>query len=130
MVEFVVTGKKYRSGKMDAFKQFHVGRRLAPVMATFAELVKSGSGVNPMEALPAVADALSNMTDADADYVLYACLCVVEREVAGTSWGKVALVGSGIQYDDIEMPDLLNIVFHVLKDNFSSFSSALPQNSL
>lgn len=128
MTEFTISGNTYKAGKLDAFKQFHVARRIAPVLSglgVFIEVAK----VDPLAAVGPVAEAIGKMTDADSEYVIYTCLGVVQRKQPGVNlgWGPVTSSG-GMMYDDIDMAVMLQLVWHVLQVNLAGFLNALPDS--
>ena len=122
MLEFQVAGQDYRAGKIDARAQFHIVRRLAPVLSEAAPAAQNGG----LEALPALAKALAAMTDENADYVLFGLLRAVERkEPQGMGWSAVAS-GNALMYQDIGMPEMMQLAWHALKHNLGDFFRALP----
>ncbi|TXH35305.1 MAG: hypothetical protein E6Q98_16060 [Rhodospirillaceae bacterium] len=133
MNEYPVAGHAYRVGKLDARAQFHVARRIMPVFADSAPMIISlvraaKSGQKPdiedlIKNLTPLADALKNMTDEDADFVVNRCLSVVSRkmEIGSQGWGPVIAPNFALMYDDIAWPDLLQLVWLALKDNVLNF---------
>lgn len=125
-MEFETEGRTYRVNKIDARSQFHIVRRLAPVLGQVAPAVQGGKG--GMDALPALADAIAKLSDDDADYVLFGLLKVVSRKQdQGLGWGPVA-TGNLIMYDDITMPIMLKLAWQALSHNMSGFFAALPSD--
>ena len=125
-MEFETEGRTYRVNKIDARSQFHIVRRLAPVLGQVAPAVQGGKG--GMDALPALADAIAKLSDDDADYVLFGLLKVVSRKQdQGLGWGPVA-TGTVIMYDDITMPTMLKLAWESLSHNMSGFFAALPSD--
>lgn len=126
MNQFEVNGQTYRSSKMNARTQFHVLRRVAPAVA---QLTAFSTGEGGAAALPALVDAISKLSDEATDYVLDQCLAVVERrqgEAGG--WQKVLPAGLSIaqgrlQFADIDMMAMLQIVSYVLRDNYQALFS-------
>lgn len=122
MNEFEVDGQTYRSGKMNARTQFHVLRRVAPAVA---QLTAFSTGQGGAAALPALVDAISKLSDEATDYVLDQCLAVVERKQGDAGWHKVLPAGLSIaqgrlQFADIDMMAMLQIVSYVLRDNYQA----------
>jgi len=118
-MEFEIGGNTYRSGKMDTFKQFHVSRRLVPILGNVAGAV---SGEASFEDLvqPLMA-GIAAMTDADCDFILEACLKVVQRQ-QGTNWAPIyAGTNQALMFDDIDMSVMLQIAGKVIQDNLSGF---------
>lgn len=99
MAEFTVNGADYRSGKLDAFKQFHTSRRLAKTN-------------------------LIHMSDEDSEYVVKACLGVTQRKSGGT-WAPM-LAGDRMMFNDLKLFEMMEIVEHVLEDHKADFSAAPP----
>ncbi|NII73263.1 hypothetical protein FHW84_001832 [Dyella sp. SG562] len=115
MAEFEVKGQQYRSGKLDAFKQFHVSRRLVPVMSSMA-------GQSSMDGfVKSISNAIAGMSDGDCDYILNTALSVVQRQ-QGQSWAKVFDDRSrSLMFDDIDMGAMIAIAQNVLQDNLTDF---------
>jgi hypothetical protein len=146
MIEYEVAGQTYRATrKLDAFKQFAVSRRMAPLLAIMgAEVVALARAPKAPEAdrtvrfvglFPAVAEALSKMTDDDCNYILHNCLSVVQRRVkldnsGGVGWQDVIAKGGVLMFaDDIDMDVMLRIVFPVLQENLQGFLKGLGGNT-
>jgi len=130
---FTINGQDYSCEKIDAMRQFHIVRRLAPVLAaaipsgfTLARMKEMGDV--PIDAvLPKLADALSKMSDDDANVVIIELLKPVRRkEAQGLGWSPL-VQGGAIMYQDLKLPDMLQIAFHSARLNLQDFSSALPQ---
>lgn len=125
-MEFELEGKVYKTGKLDARTQFHIVRRLAPVIGEIAPFAQGKVGV---EALPILANAISKLTDADADYVIFGLLkVVVRKQDQGLGWGPVS-TDDQLMYDDITMPLMLKLAWKAFGFNMSGFFSALPSAS-
>ncbi|NTG00110.1 hypothetical protein G6L30_08250 [Agrobacterium rhizogenes] len=124
MAEFEINGVKYRSGTMDAMTQFHVVRRLGPIFDDLKDLldhkVEKGFAI--------VAQAISKISDTDAEYVISSCMAVVQREQSGgTGWANVwSVQAKRPMFDDIDMPSMLRIVFAVIGGAIVPFFGALP----
>ena len=120
-----LNGVEYRLEKIDARRQFHVMRRLSPMLAELSEAVSGGKGSD--EILSPLANALSKMTDADADYCLMTLLTGARRK-QGATWSKV-VVDDQLMFADISMADMLQLAFKAFQLNFDSFFQSLPQIS-
>lgn len=126
-MDFEVDGYQYVTTKMSAFTQFHVARKLAPVVTEVLPLLAKGidldKGVSEIEP---IMNAIAKMDEMDVNYVLFACLSVVRRKQNGGTapvWNENA---RRLMFEDIEMPQMLQIAVYVLKDNLSRFTGALP----
>lgn len=128
-MEFEVNGIKYRVAKLDAMKQFHVARKLAPIFSMFAEHFGKAPGgkasaaqdIDFMSVLGPLAEAIGNLPDASAEFIINTCLDAVTR-LDGAGWAKVRT--TQIMYPDIDMTVMLQLVWRVLEANLSAFFSA------
>jgi hypothetical protein len=127
MTEIEIKGVNYRCGRMDAKKQFHVARRLAPLLAGLGGAIK-GDAAGFTELISPIADALSKMSDKDTDYVIDTCLLVVQRR-QGDAWQSVTARDGSLMFDDIDLPALLQLTVAVIQQNLGSFFPAGPSTS-
>jgi len=121
-----VNGHSYRIGKMPAKEQFHVMRRLGPAIMGFLASGVNGGGM--AGAMGPILDHLSKMSDEDSDYVLDHCLSVVQR-AQGNDWAKVRAPNGALLFNDIELPQLLNLTRAVLTENLRGFFPAAAAGS-
>lgn len=125
MAEFSVGGQNYKSSKLDVFKQFDIAKRLAPVMSAVAEIARAGD-VEVEELVVKIAPVISALPDADTHYIFNSCLDVTQRQ-QGDRWARVRAPGSGgLMFQDIGLPELMQITFNVLKEHFAGFFAVLP----
>lgn len=118
-MEFEIGGNTYRSGKMDTFKQFHVSRRLVPILGNVAVAVGGEASFDDL--VQPLMHGIASMTDADCDFILEACLKVVQRQ-QGNAWSPVyAGTNQALMFDDIDMSAMLQIAGKVIQDNLSGF---------
>lgn len=128
----------YQVGRLGAIPQFHVMRRLSGVATALGEVIGvimrsggvkallEGKGPDPLESLQPMLRAIGSMSDADSEFVIYTCLSVVSRQVpGGTGWAPITTNGQ-LMYHDIELPQMMQLVWRVLEANLTSFFSALP----
>jgi hypothetical protein len=121
-MEFELEGRTYRANKIDARTQFHIVRRLAPVLGEIAPALQGKGG---LDALPPLANAVAKLTDSDADYVIFGLLkAVVRKQDQGLGWGPVA-TGEQLMSDDITMPLMLKLAWQSFSFNMSGFFAAL-----
>jgi hypothetical protein len=97
--EVEVGGHRYRIGHLDAKKQFHVARRIAPILAGMGKGATTKSE-NPMEQIAPIAEALSKMSEEDVDYVLDTCLAVCLRAQASGEYAPVVARAGGLMFQD------------------------------
>ncbi|VXB25187.1 putative bacteriophage protein [Burkholderia sp. 8Y] len=122
-----INGQSYRIGRLDAKKQFHVARRLAPLLAGLGGALK-GKAQGFAELVSPIADALAKMSDEDTDYVLDTCLSVVARQ-QGDGWQNVMVKGGGLVFQDIDLPAMLQLTVAVVQQNLGSFFPGGPSTS-
>jgi hypothetical protein len=122
-MEFEIDGHIYTVGKISTRIQFHIARRMATVLARVASVeMKDASS-----ALPIIASAIGELSDADADFVIFEALkCVSRKQEKGLGWGPVSS-GAELMYSDINMVAMLKLVWEALSYNMKDFFSALPQ---
>lgn len=126
-MEFEVNGFTYRAGKLNAFQQFDIARRLAPLMSEITGSIQDLAGPElHAEVIRVVALALSKMSDADCHYILSLCLSVVTRKV-NDAWAAIYLASAGrFMFEDIQMPEMLAITMKVIETNLSGFFDGRP----
>ena len=130
-MQFIIRGQTYDAGKIDAMRQFHIVRRLAPVMSKLIALAPQMDrlkedlpGGETDRLLAPLVEAVSTMPDADVEYVLNACLDVTQIRQESGGWAK--LRANGVVMFPIDLATMLGIAAHVLKDNLSGFFDELP----
>lgn len=137
-MEFEINGQKFRSAKLNAIEQFHVFRKLAPVLgaagAMIGALKPGGLGATSIDTLMPLVHAIAELPEADCDAVLSKCLSVVQRGVetsAGTAWANIwSVEAKRMMSDDInDAVTMIQIAVHVIQDNIGNFSNALPSGS-
>ena len=114
-MQFTIKDKTFDSGRLNAFQQLHVVRRLAPVTERLVAL--AGSAGDPEAFLGPLARTVGELPDADVDYILNACL-----DVTQIRHGDDIFFING----PLDLTMLLGIAAHVLKDNLSGFFADLP----
>lgn len=126
MIEFEVKGIKYRADAMSARVQFHVVRRLAKIFEGVAALFGGDKGdANAAQMGAALLDSFGSLPDADADYVIDACLDTVKRDM-GQGLGWADLRKSGAQMYPLSLYELGGVLFYVLRGNLDNFFAELP----
>jgi hypothetical protein len=140
MRELEIEGNNYRIGKLNPFEQFHIVRRVAPVLVSLGEIQskmqKIENGEEPDEGLFAkfggLANIVSQMPDDDVDYVLKLCLRVAKR-IDSNGNAPVLSPSGKLMYEDINMTVMLKIAFETIDENLGGFmkgaDQSLPQAS-
>ncbi|WP_396231120.1 phage tail assembly chaperone [Acinetobacter baumannii] len=135
-----INGIEYTIGRLNAVDQFHVSRKIAPIvpklMPIIAEIAKgdlakviesidggeSGdlSDLQPLaDALSPLMEAIAQMPDEDVNYLIFKCLSVAKRG------GAVVCRNNTIMFDDIDMTQLLPLVIATIRVNLGNFIQGL-----
>jgi len=133
-IEFEIGGQRYRSEKLDAFKQLHISRKIAPIIpkllpvflkfAGKADALKEDLGALA-EAFEPLAQALAEMPDADCEYVFAACLGAVSRNQQG-NWAPIwSQNAKSLMFDDIDIGLMTQISVKVIWDSLGGFIKGL-----
>lgn len=144
MAELEIGGNTYRINSMPAMTQFHVMRKLGPVLPGIVPVLaqaaaalpqadgqEDGGAMTTVDGVAAIAmaarpllDGLAAMADADAEYVINHCLsAVMRRDSGGKSWSAVSRDGVTM-FDDIDLMTSMQIVWAVLRENYTGFFRA------
>lgn len=136
-MEIQIGESKYRTGKLNGWQQFHVSRKIAPLMFAYLEgaggAVKSAvkNGTDPKDislfsVVGPIADMLSKMSQEDSEYVMANCLSVCHRAV-GDSWQIVYALDGGFVMNDIGFDVMVKLAVEVIKENLGNFTDALSE---
>ena len=134
----------YDPQKMPPRTQFHVLRRLAPLLAGVGPLVldlldsekdRDETMANIVGTVGPLAVALSELPDAQLDYVLDECLLRVNRlDTADQKWHP-AYLSQGVgkrplcMYKDIDAAAEMRLAAEVIKENLAGFFGQLSAGS-
>lgn len=131
-IEFEVAGHRYRAEKLDAFKQLHVSRKIAPIipklLPMFLKFADKKEALKDdleamAEAFEPLAEALAEMPDADCEYVFNSCLGVVSRHQQN-NWASI-WAGGALMFDDIDLGVMVQITSKVIWDSLGAFTRGL-----
>ncbi|MCS3839389.1 hypothetical protein HNR03_004000 [Pseudomonas sp. JAI111] len=148
MSEFELGADSFRIGKLNAFQQFHLSRKVAPMIPTLipvflklqsaARDAKSasesadGAGSSDLaplsgdlgalaEMLQPFADGIAGMPDEAAEFILSTCLGVVQRK-QGTSWFPVWNASQNVcMFDDIDLGVMMKLAVRVITESLGPF---------
>ncbi|MBB3808752.1 phage tail assembly chaperone [Pseudochelatococcus contaminans] len=123
--QFEASGHTYRYGRIDARRQAHIVRRLAPMMVSVTSASEAGS-LSDLASIEPLTKAVAAMTDEDFDYVVDICLSVTSRQQdGGLGWAPVWSANARrMMFDDIDLLALLGIVSQVIQGNLGGFFRA------
>ncbi|CUI99238.1 hypothetical protein HMPREF3069_19870 [Achromobacter xylosoxidans] len=132
--ELDLNGHRYSIGKLSAKQQFHVSRRIAPIVPTlipvFVCLAAGGRGITEdpggmADVLQPLADGLAAMKDEDADYVLDTCMQAVQRRQEH-GWTAIWSAGQRVpMFQDIDLSVMLPLALRVIVGSLGPFIQGL-----
>lgn len=136
-----VNFEEFKFDKLDAITQFHIVRRVAPVIGELLAVLSNASikqeGPVTLSSidfdklakdLGPVLGALSKLPDDDVNYVLYSLLKAVNRKNAGGGWSRVLTDTNHFMFQDIKdsLPVMFQLAMKSFQNNLQGFISALP----
>lgn len=128
--EIEIRGVKYRIGKLSAVSQFHVSRKIAPLLPSLVALWEGAlKSEKPLqESLGEVVglsapflDVLSGLPDDQLDYVISECMNVVSRRDGNTAFPVWSASGRAPMYEDVDMAVMLQLTVRVIADSLGPF---------
>ena len=141
MNELITIGEHdYTIGRLNALDQFHVSRKIAPIVPTLMPIITEvakgdlskaiesielgdnnelGSLEPLAQALEPFMEAFAKMPEDDVNYVIHKCLSVVKR---GSS---IVCRGQTIMFDDLDMGQILPLVVAVIRVSLGNFIQGL-----
>lgn len=138
--EFEVGGYKFQLTKIDAIKQFHIVRRLGPILGDLIPMAQKLKGIDTnnmteeqkldqfAKLLTPFITGLSKLSDADADLVLFGlCSSAQIHQKQFNNWARVA-TGSVLSFQ-LPLPVLLQVAGRAFAYNLADFFAMSPQTS-
>ncbi|WP_439040337.1 phage tail assembly chaperone [Serratia bockelmannii] len=133
-MEFEIKGQQYRAAKLNVFEQLKISRKLLPLLSGLLSEIsvirQLKSGQISIEdaiktALPAIAQALSDISEDDSNAIIHPCLAVVSVQ-QGKSYAPIFNNGQ-LMFDDIDLMKMLEIVARVVGDSLGNFLGELQE---
>lgn len=140
-----IAGQDYRFGKMEPKEQYHVMRRLAPLLGSMGGalmgLLEAGDNDDKAramreisEALGPLAEALADMPDERFDYVIDHCLLHVSRMGPDKVFHPIYIANPkgppSRMFADIDALTELRLVSEVIKSNLAPFFAQLSDGGV
>lgn len=134
--DFSIGDMRFKLNKIDVFKQFHIARRLSPIMSEIIAVAPKIKGLKEdlaeSEKLDAIAqlakpimDGFSKLSDQDANFVLMNLCSAVEVQQA-SNWSRISN-GEVLMFNTFELPTLLQIAGRSFMYNIAGFFTIAPQ---
>jgi hypothetical protein len=133
--EFESDGHQYRIRKLSAMQQFHLSRKIAPLIPplipVFMEMrdsVEGGDNVDKLSLLlQPFADGLAGMSDAAAESILNTCMSALKRRAeVGDLFVPVWGSGNVPMFADLnDIGKCIPLAVRVVQDNLGPFIAGL-----
>lgn len=132
LAETTIGGRKYFAGQLLPIQQFHIARKLAPVLGGLTKVLPGLQSLDGEDTLAALAKLdldclaapLAQMSEADAEFVLFGLLACVTRD-QGAGMGSAPVVRQGsLMFDDIHLLALMQLAGLAFKANLAPFLRA------
>jgi hypothetical protein len=134
VTEVEIGGKNYRLETLTAKQQFHVSRKISPILPPLLPIIMAigpergkllGDPDKLASLLQPFADGLAAMPNDAADFVFDTCLSVVKRQTDANVWMPVWNASAQMStFEDLNnMGALLPIVMRVIKESLGPFTS-------
>lgn len=107
------------SGRLDAFTQLHVARKLGPSIPIVEGLIDKRNAEKDKGIL--IVLMLSHVSDADAEYIVRKCLSVVVRREDGGKPAKIQAPDGTLMFDDLDLTKMLELAMMVIEENLGDF---------
>lgn len=141
MNSFQIGTKTFKLNKIDVFKQFHIARRIGPILVDILPALTSLKKISDKQnelseekkfeeitkLLTPLLNGFSKLSDEDFNKVLLGLLSSVDyQQPTLGNWARVA-TDSIILFQDLEMTELVQIASRAFMFNLQGFFHALPQ---
>lgn len=134
--DFEIGSKKFKLNKLNALKQFHIARRVTPILADLLPYLKDfklaltvTSESEKLEQFAKIAtpfmNGISKLSNADSELVLIGLLSCVEVQQSSGNWARIAN-DEMIMIQDLDLPVLLQAAGRGFIYNMKGFFDGLP----
>ncbi len=131
-LEVELDGATYRVGRLNAFQQWHVFRRIVPLFGAFEGFSEKQDEARAslLAHLMPLFEAARGMSDEDTNYVLNTCLSAVTvRDKVTKGWSRLSQ-GGGLLMFEISMTVMLRLTMYVIMENLSDFFTRAASGDL
>jgi hypothetical protein len=132
--EFEVDGNHYRATRLSVFDQQTIASKLGGVLLLMGDGAadeKAKKTPTAQHFVRAFCALSADMRKSDSDLVMGLCLSKVTRKQSGDlGWAPIRIDGGLVAFEDINLNEMLLIVWHVLKQHrIPDFFSEPPSTS-
>lgn len=137
---FEINGTQFKISKINAMKQFHIVRRIGPILSRMTPAMQKIAKANEsgmseddklqqfVEFAAPIMDGLSELSDKDSEFVLNSLLSAVEIQQSGGNWAKL-VIDNNLMFSSLELPILLQAAGRAFMYNMTGFFGVLQQTS-
>lgn len=135
LTRFRIGADEFRHGTLNAVEEFHCVRRIAPLVRTTGSLIsilaakpddetgEAGKIASLVEGAAPLLQAFSQMTEADADYVITRCMSVTEARQDGEWMPVWDAEAQAPALPHLRMDHVLRISYEVVREAVTVFFS-------
>lgn len=131
--DFEIGSRNFKLNKIDAFKQFKIIRRLAPILGDLIPVAQKMSKLSEDQMkedqfalFSPIMSGVAKLSDEDSNIVLLGlCSSVEIQQMPLGNWARVS-TDSSLMIQDLELPVLLQIAGRAFLYNLSGFFATLP----
>ena len=139
---FSIGERQFKLSKINAMKQYHIVRRIAPILGEMLPAMKDIAKAHESKTMTEdekldqavrfagpIMNGLSKLSDKDSEVVLYGLLAAVEmKQGEHGNWARL-VNGDILAFDNIELPVLLQAAGRSFMYNMAGFFDVLQRSS-
>lgn len=139
---YTINGRDITVLRMIVKDQFHVFRRVTPLLVPIYESLRAGlinttdKAMMTVDVMMAMSSKLAELSDDQLDEVMDRCLATVQIKGPDGNFYNLTVPVAGpdgkvkgqLAYQDLDLPTLLQIVWAVLLENFRPFFLSMVVN--
>lgn len=138
---FSIGERQFKLSKINAMKQYHIVRRIAPILGDMLPAMKDIAKAHDSKDMTEeqklekavqfagpIMTGISKLSDKDSEVVLYGLLAAVEIKQAEGNWAKI-VVGDQLMFDNLDLPTMLQAAGRSFMFNMAGFFDVLQRGS-
>jgi hypothetical protein len=126
-----INGKEFQIGRLSPMNNFHVLRRLQPVVDALQSFAsREPEDVSPNEEHSAIMNAFGKMSEEDVNYIFNRCLSVVRMKAGlNDTYSNIWANGQLMFQKEVTPLMMMRLVMEVVQHNAGDFSEDPPSAS-
>lgn len=138
---FSIGERQFKLSKINAMKQYHIVRRIAPILGEMLPAMKDIAKAHESKSMTEdekldqavrfagpIMNGLSKLSDKDSEVVLYGLLAAVEIKQAEGNWAKI-VQNDQLMFDNLDLPLMLQAAGRSFMYNMAGFFDVLQRSS-